>query len=156
MFLWAVQQRWQFRSRRKPFTSPIPGKITPSCRIVSPVLFQTLTLQGCAAEQQLARHPDHRELLHTQDTTTVCRCDGVRPIPMETRSSKKKIKHIAFKEQPKIFSYRRCGKKGKKMFDFFSFFSEQLQGAQFVFFWLQIVNTLMETGSCDDRRSIST
>ena len=61
------------------------------------------------------------------------------------------FKNIAFKEQPKISPYRRCGEKGEKIFFFFFFLT-----AQTVFFSLQLVNTPIKISSCDDRRSIST
>ena len=53
-------------------------------------------------------------------------------MPMETRSSKVFLKHIAFKEQPKFPRTAAVGKIEKKKFDF-SFFPQRRQAAQFVF-----------------------
>ena len=66
------------------------------------------------------------------------------------------FKYIALKIHPKKSSYRRCGEKEKKSSIFPFFFPPTAAGGAICFFWLQIVNTLMETSSCDDRRSIST
>ena len=80
----------------------------------------------------------------------------IRPMSMETRSSKVFFEYIALKKEPKKIMYRRCGEKREKTFILFYFFPQPLQAAQLVFFWSQIVNTVIETSSCDDRRSIST
>ena len=47
------------------------------------------------------------------------------------------------------------GKREKNVCFFIYFFPTAASGA-ISFFWLQIVNTVIETSSCDDRRSIST
>ena len=66
-------------------------------------------------------------------------------------------KHIAFKEQPNISSYRRCGKKEKQGLIIFLVGFPTAAGGAICFFSLQFVNTLIvTTSSCDDRRSIST
>ena len=63
------------------------------------------------------------------------------------------FKHIAFKEQPKIPRTAAVGKKEKKCCCccwWWFFFPPLAVGGAICFFWLQVVNTLIETSSCDD------
>ena len=88
--------------------------------------------------------------------TKILNLSALRPMPMETRSSKVFFfKYIALEKKPKFFSYRRCGEKGEKCLIFY-FPPPTAAGSAICFFWLQIVNTVIETSSCDNRRSIST
>ena len=77
-------------------------------------------------------------------------------LPMETRSTKKKsFKYIAFQRTAEKCPRTAAVGKKRRRVCLSVCFSQRLQAAH-LFFWLQIVNTLIEISSCDDRRSIST
>ena len=63
---------------------------------------------------------------------------------------------MALKKQPKKNLVQPLWEKKRKKFDFVFFFPPMAAGGAICFSWLQIVNTVIETSSCDDRRSIST
>ena len=77
-----------------------------------------------------------------------------RPMPMETRSPKVIFQTLLLSKNSQNFPRTAAvGKKEAKCL-IFSFLPQRLQAAQFVFLWLRIVDMLIETSSCDDRRSI--
>ena len=75
---------------------------------------------------------------------------------METPSSKVLFQIYCFQRTAEIFLVPPLWAKKEINVLLFIFPPHRLQAAQFVFFWLQIVNTVIETSSCDDQRSIST
>ena len=81
---------------------------------------------------------------------------SLRPMPMETRSPKVFLKKYCFQRTAEKFLVPPLWEKREELFDFFLFFFPTAAGGAICFSWLQIVNTLIKIGSCDDRRSIST
>ena len=79
-------------------------------------------------------------------------------MPMETRSSKVFFQIYRFKKTAEKILVPPLLEKKRKMFDFLIFSppTAAINSGAICFFWLQIVNTVIETNSCDDRRSIST
>ena len=76
-------------------------------------------------------------------------------MPMETPSPKVFFQIYCFQiTANKIFEPPLWEKREKPFF--ILFFPQTAANGATCFFWLQIVNTLIENSSCDDRRSIST